>query len=111
MDLLTRFFLLALAAGLQMAAPAVESGFTSLFNGKDFTGWKISGPAESFTIQDGAIVANSGHFNVELDLDGLARISSARSYVRDMVEEFVVKGRRIMVLQYCPPSEASVKRR
>src|SRR5436190_23161410 len=47
-----------LAAGLQSAAPRVEAGFTSLFNGKDFTGWKISGPAESFTIQDGAIVAN-----------------------------------------------------
>jgi hypothetical protein len=49
---------LILAAGLQTAAPVVEPGFTSLFNGKDFTGWKISGPAESFTIQDGAIVAH-----------------------------------------------------
>src|SRR5438034_9339461 len=35
-----------------------EPGWTSLFNGKDFTGWKIGGPATSFTIQDGAIVAN-----------------------------------------------------
>ena len=42
---------------LQAAAPAVEPGFTSLFNGKDFTGWKIVGPPETFTIQDGAIVA------------------------------------------------------
>lgn len=49
---------LALAAVLQSAAPRVESGFTSLFNGRDFTGWKIAGPADSFTIQDGAIVAN-----------------------------------------------------
>lgn len=49
---------LILAAGLQNAAPVVEPGFTSLFNGKDLTGWKISGPAETFTIQDGAIVAN-----------------------------------------------------
>ncbi len=48
---------LILAAALQSAAPIVEPGFTSLFNGKDFTGWKISGPAESFSIQDGAIVA------------------------------------------------------
>jgi len=46
-----------LAAALQTAAPAVEPGFTSLFNGKDFTGWKISGAADTFTIQDGAIVA------------------------------------------------------
>jgi adenosylhomocysteinase len=49
-------------------------------------------------MKDGAIVCNSGHFNVELDLNGLARISSARRHVRDMVEEFVVKGRRLMVL-------------
>ncbi len=31
-----------------------EPGWTSLFNGKDFTGWKIGGPAASFTLQDGA---------------------------------------------------------
>ena len=49
-------------------------------------------------MKDGAIVCNSGHFNVELDLEGLARIASARRYVREMVEEFVVKGKRIMVL-------------
>jgi adenosylhomocysteinase len=49
-------------------------------------------------MKDGAIVANSGHFNVELDLDGLARIASERRMVRNMVEEFLVKGRRIMVL-------------
>jgi adenosylhomocysteinase len=55
--------------------------------------------AEHFSaMKDGAIVCNSGHFNVELDLDGLARIASGRRYVREMVEEFVVKGRRIMVL-------------
>jgi adenosylhomocysteinase len=55
-------------------------------------------PEHFSAMKDGAIVCNSGHFNVELDLDGLARISSARRPVRDMVEEFVVKGRRIMVL-------------
>jgi adenosylhomocysteinase len=55
--------------------------------------------AEHFSaMKDGAIVCNSGHFNVELDLDGLARIASTRRQVREMVEEFVVKGRRIMVL-------------
>ncbi|MEO8199689.1 MAG: adenosylhomocysteinase [Gemmatimonadota bacterium] len=55
--------------------------------------------AEHFAaMKDGAIVCNSGHFNVELDLDGLARIAGERRMVRNMVEEFVVKGRRIMVL-------------
>ena len=48
----------------------------------------------------GAIVANSGHFNVELDLEGLASISSARREARDYVEEFTLKesGRKIYVL-------------
>jgi adenosylhomocysteinase len=55
-------------------------------------------PEHFGAMKDGAIVANSGHFNVELDLDGLARIATERRMVRNMVEEFVVKGRRIMVL-------------
>jgi adenosylhomocysteinase len=55
-------------------------------------------PEHFAAMKDGAIVCNSGHFNVELDMEGLTRIASGRRYVRDMVEEFVVKGRRIMVL-------------
>ena len=43
----------------KVAAPgsAAEAGWTSLFNGKDFTGWKLSKP-ESFTVENGAIAAN-----------------------------------------------------
>ncbi len=55
-------------------------------------------PEHFSAMKDGAIVCNSGHFNVELDLEGLARIATERRMVRNMVEEFVVKGRRIMVL-------------
>src|SRR5689334_20385532 len=55
-------------------------------------------PEHFAKMKDGAIVANSGHFNVELDLDGLAKISSERREVRQMVEEYTVKGKRIMVL-------------
>ncbi len=50
-------------------------------------------------MKDGAIVSNSGHFNVELDLETLAKISSSRRTVRDFVEEFTMKnGRRVVVL-------------
>ena len=50
-------------------------------------------------MKDGAIVANSGHFNVELDLETLARISTGRRTVRDFVEEFTLKGgKRVVVL-------------
>ncbi len=51
------------------------------------------------TMKDGAIVCNSGHFNVELDLTGLALISSKKRIIRDYVEEFTLKnGKRINVL-------------
>jgi hypothetical protein len=49
--------LLAFTAVGQGGTPIPEPGFTSLFNGKDLTGWRIGGPAESFTVRDGAIVA------------------------------------------------------
>jgi adenosylhomocysteinase len=50
-------------------------------------------------MKDGAVVCNSGHFNVELDLEALARIAErpARE-VREFVQEFVVGGKRVFVL-------------
>ncbi|MHB0912517.1 MAG: adenosylhomocysteinase [Armatimonadota bacterium] len=55
-------------------------------------------PEHFKVMHDGAIVANSGHFNVELDLDGLAKIAKSRREVRDFVEEFVVGDKRIYIL-------------
>ncbi|MFH1847935.1 MAG: adenosylhomocysteinase, partial [Candidatus Omnitrophota bacterium] len=50
-------------------------------------------------MKDGAIVANSGHFNVELNLKGLAEMSKKRRALRDMVEEFTLgNGKKIYVL-------------
>ena len=45
---------------LLAAAPllAAEEGFTSLFNGKDLTGWKASEHPDTFSVQNGAIVAH-----------------------------------------------------
>jgi len=51
------------------------------------------------TMKDGAIVSNSGHFNVELDLEGLEAISKSRRRIRPFVEEYLLEnGRRINVL-------------
>lgn len=51
------------------------------------------------TMKSGAIVANSGHFNVELDLSGLEKITKKRRQIRDFVEEFTLKnGRRVYIL-------------
>ena len=50
-------------------------------------------------MQDGAIVANSGHFDIEIDLVSLASMSEGqRRHVRPMVEEFSVRGKRILVV-------------
>jgi adenosylhomocysteinase len=50
-------------------------------------------------MKDGAIVANSGHFNVEIDLESLEKITKERHTIRDYVEEHVlINERRIYVL-------------
>ncbi len=50
-------------------------------------------------MKDGAIVANSGHFNVELDIPALTGLSKSRKIIRDFVEEFTLKnGRKIYLL-------------
>jgi adenosylhomocysteinase len=50
-------------------------------------------------MKDGAILANSGHFNVEIELDALAAMATSRRTMRPFVEEFVIGGgRRIYVL-------------
>jgi adenosylhomocysteinase len=38
-------------------------------------------------MKDGAIVSNSGHFNVELDLTALERLSQGKRPIRDFVED------------------------
>jgi len=50
-------------------------------------------------MRDGAVVANSGHFDVELDLPGLQELARESREVRPFVEEFkLLDGRRIYLL-------------
>jgi adenosylhomocysteinase len=50
-------------------------------------------------MKDGAIVCNSGHFNVEIDIPALARMSKSVRTVRPFVEEYLLRdGRAIHVL-------------
>ena len=89
-----------------MQTPAPEPGFTQLFNGKDFTGWKLYNPAR-FTIEDGAIVAKAvgmhgprvlrwpvhgitSFRNFELKVDVMTRASSNGGIF--ILTEFVEKG-------------------
>ncbi|MEF3280516.1 MAG: adenosylhomocysteinase [Elusimicrobiota bacterium] len=49
-------------------------------------------------MKDGAIVANSGHFNVEINIDALKKISSSRKVARPFVEEYRVGKKSIYLL-------------
>lgn len=50
-------------------------------------------------MKDGAIIANSGHFNVEIDIPSLEELSKGKRKVRDFVEEYTLKnGRKIYLL-------------
>ncbi|HXY10500.1 MAG TPA: adenosylhomocysteinase [Terriglobales bacterium] len=50
-------------------------------------------------IKDGAIIANSGHFNVEIDIPTLEKMASSKRTTRHFVEEYALKdGRKINLL-------------
>jgi adenosylhomocysteinase len=50
-------------------------------------------------MKNGAVVANSGHFNVEIDIPALEKLSSTKRQTRDFVDEYVMKdGRKIYLL-------------
>ncbi len=50
-------------------------------------------------MKDGAIISNSGHFNVEIDIPALEKLSSSKRTTRNFVDEYTMKdGRRINLL-------------
>ena len=50
-------------------------------------------------MKDGAILANSGHFNVEIDIPALKKLSKSKKRIRDFTEEFTLKnGKKIYLL-------------
>jgi len=50
-------------------------------------------------MKDGAVVANSGHFNVEIDIPALAALARKKRRIREFVDEFELRsGRKIYLL-------------
>ena len=49
-------------------------------------------------MKDGAVVANSGHFNVEIDLEGLKKAAKGPREVRAFVDEWILDGKRVHIL-------------
>ncbi len=64
------------------------TGDTSILRGEHFR-----------VMKDGAILANSGHFNVEIDIPGLEKLSRGKRRIREFVDEYTLEdGRRIFLL-------------
>ncbi len=49
-------------------------------------------------MKEGAIIANSGHFNVEIDIPALERLSGGKRTVRPFVEEYRLRGGKRLYL-------------
>ncbi len=50
-------------------------------------------------MKDGAVVANSGHFNVEIDIPTLEKMASSKRQTREFVDEYALKdGRKVYLL-------------
>ena len=50
-------------------------------------------------MKDGVLLANSGHFNVEIDIEGMGEISDSKSEVKPFVEQYILtNGNRINLL-------------
>ena len=64
------------------------------------TGDKSVIDAEHFSkMKDGAIVANSGHFNVEINIKALQKMSKNKRRIREFVDEYTLKdGKKIFLL-------------
>ena len=62
-------------------------------------GYHAIGRSHYEVLNDGAMLANSGHFDVEIDIDSLEEMSESKTRVRPMVDEYLLKdGRRIYLL-------------
>jgi len=77
------------------ALEAAEVGdvFVTVTGGRDVL------RAEHFArMKDGAVLANAGHFDVEIDIAGLREHADSVREVRPLVEQFVLDGRRLNLL-------------
>ncbi|MFL2803289.1 MAG: adenosylhomocysteinase [Dehalococcoidia bacterium] len=50
-------------------------------------------------MKDGAILANSGHFNVEIDIEGIEELADSKTEVREYVDQYTLpEGKKIYLL-------------
>ncbi len=77
---------------------AVEQGLTDII--VTVTGNKHVIPVELMKkMKDGTILANSGHFDVEIDIEGLEKIKKSKRQIRPFLDEYVMpSGKKIYIL-------------
>ena len=49
-------------------------------------------------MKDGAILANSGHFDAEVNINGLKKVATAHRKIRPFMDEFTLNGKKVFVL-------------
>jgi adenosylhomocysteinase len=76
-----------------LEAAAVGDVFVTVTGSRD-----VLGPAHFERMKDGAVLANAGHFDVEIDVRGLAALASASREVRPLVEQYDVGARRLNLI-------------
>jgi len=60
---------------------------------------KVIRPEHFKLMKDNAVVCNSGHFNVEIDIPGLEKMAKRKRQIREFVTEYTLRnGRRINLL-------------
>ena len=79
--------------------PSVEAARTGEVFITVTGGMKAIGQRLLDVIRDGAILVNSGHFNVEIDIPALEAMSKEKQEIRPYVDEYLLKdGRRVYLL-------------
>ena len=79
--------------------PSVEAARTADVLITVTGGLKAIGQKHLDVLRDGAVLANSGHFNVEIDIPALEAMSKEKQEIRPFVDEYLLEdGRRVYLL-------------
>ncbi len=79
---------------MPMAGAAVIGDFFCTLTGDK----NAIGKEHFLEMKDGAIISNSGHFNVELDLEGLNELTVSRRKIREYVDEYTLENKKRVYL-------------
>jgi DNA primase len=50
-------------------------------------------------MKEGSIMANSGHFDIEIDVAGLEKIAKAKKRIRPYLDEYILNGKKVYLVE------------